>query len=74
MPHEREVQHLESSIPGLARPAFQRAYEDSLAAGTPVVVRRGDSIVRIFPDGTEEAVKPARPLVRVRRGLMIRLR
>lgn len=74
MPDEREVQRLERSIPGLARPAFQRAYEESLEAGTPAVVRRGDSIVRVFPDGTEEVVKPARPLVRVRRGLKIRLR
>lgn len=74
MPDEREIQRLESSIPGLARTAFQKAYTESLGAGAATVVRRGDSIIRIFPDGAEEIVKPARPLVRVRRGLKVRLR
>ena len=74
MPSEQEIQRLERRIPELARPAFRKAYAESLEAGTSVVVRQGDLIIRIFPDGTVETVKPARPLVTVSRGLKVQLR
>lgn len=72
MRSEEEMQRLEQSIPGFAQAAFQRAYMESLAAG-PTVVRRGDDIVRVFPDGREEVIKPARPLVLVQPDLRIDL-
>ena len=74
MPSEQEIQRLERRIPGIARSAFQKAYAESLEAGTAVVVRRGSHIIRVFPDGTVETMKPARPLVSVRRGLKVQLR
>lgn len=64
----------ERRVPEIATQAFRNAYEASLSAGTSVVVRRGEDIVRVWPDGAAEVLKPARPLVRIPPGLTLDLR
>lgn len=73
MPNETTAQDVERQIPGIAQKAFQRAFKESLAAGNVVTVRRSANIIEVRPDGTEQFVKRARPLVRVRRGAKIKL-
>lgn len=63
---EEDVRRLEERIPELAAPAFAQAYRDALAAGSTVLIREGDALVEVSPDGTRRVLHSLPPLVPVR--------
>ena len=52
------LDHLESSIPELARAATNHAYWEALATGHSVVISESGTIYRVFPNGSRAVVPP----------------
>ncbi len=60
--NEKELDYLEEHIPELAKVAFRQAFWAALASGSTVLMREGDNLVEIFPDGRRKIIKPLPPL------------
>ena len=58
-PSEEELDYLEAHIPELARVAVTRAYYEALAAGRSVLVKEGDVVCEVFPNGSRKVIKKA---------------
>jgi len=62
---EKELDFLETLIPGLAGSATKKAYLDALSKGLSVTEIVDGYIVSTAPDGTKKLVKKAKPWVNV---------
>jgi hypothetical protein len=58
---EQDIQQLESEFPSLSGQAFADARQRVLASGQSVLQSEGGFVVRVYPDGHKERVKPIEP-------------
>lgn len=65
---DQDIQQLESQFPALSGEAFAAARRSVLASGQSVLQTEGAFVVRVFPDGRKEVVKPIEPSTPVKRG------
>jgi hypothetical protein len=65
---EQDIQQLESQFPALSGEAFAAARRSVLASGQSVLQTEGAFVVRVFPDGRKEVVKPIEPSTPVKPG------
>lgn len=65
---EEAMCYLEDHIPELAAVAFKQAYWAALASGSSVLMREGENLVEIFPDGKRKFIKRLPPLIPVTNG------
>ena len=65
---DQDIQELESQFPALSGQAFAAASERVLASGQSVLQTVGAFVVRVFPDGRTEVVKPIEPPISVNPG------
>jgi hypothetical protein len=65
---DQDIQELESQFPALSGQAFAAASERVLASGQSVLQTVGAFVVRVFPDGHTEVVKPIEPPISVSPG------
>ena len=65
---DQDIQELESQFPALSGQAFAAASERVLASGQSVLKTVGSFVVRVFPDGHTEVVKPIEPPISVSPG------
>lgn len=72
--NEKELDYLEEHIPELAEVAFKQAYWAALASGSSVLIRDGNYLVEVFPDGHKNIIKPLPPLVSVKAGQKLEIR
>lgn len=70
-PNELDV--TEADIPRLASRAGRLAYQKALAAGKSVVIARGGTVLRVYPDGRQEVLKRIAPPVAAVRGAIFRI-
>ena len=68
---DEEIDFLEKHIPELAEGSVKKAYYNALSSGNPVLERKDDKIIKIYPDGKEEFVKKVSPSVKVEQKLKI---
>ena len=62
---EKELDYLESFIPGLAESATKKAYLDALSSGRTVTEIVNGELVSTAPDGSRVFIKATKPMVRV---------
>ncbi|MCT0199078.1 hypothetical protein KQ313_05235 [Synechococcus sp. CS-1325] len=55
---ERQLQDLENWFPSVSGEAFAAAREQVLASGQSVLQSEGGFIIRVFPDGRKQRLKP----------------
>ena len=65
---EEAMFFLEKHIPELAEVAFKQAYWAALASGNSVLIREGEDLVEVFPDGKRKFIKRLPPLTPVTPG------
>lgn len=65
---DQDIQELESQFPSLSGQAFAAASQHVLASGQSVLQAVGSFVVRVFPDGHTEVVKPIEPPIAVNPG------
>lgn len=65
---DQDIQELEGQFPALSGQAFAAASERVLASGQSVLQTVGSFVVRVFPDGHTEVVKPIEPPISVSPG------
>jgi hypothetical protein len=65
---DHDIQQLESQFPALSDRAFAAARQSVLASGQSVLQTEGAFVVRVFPDGRKEVVKPIEPSTPVKIG------
>ena len=66
MKTEKELDFLETLIPGLSASATKKAYMDALSRGNSVTEIVDGKLVVTAPDGTRTFIRNAKPMVRVR--------
>ena len=54
---EKAMRFLEEQIPALAEIAVSQAYWQTLAAGCSVLIIENETLLRVSPDGSKEAIK-----------------
>ncbi len=64
---EKELDFLETLIPGLAENATRKAYLDALSRGDSVTEIVNGQLVVTSPDGTRKFIRDAKPTVKVSR-------
>lgn len=65
---EEAINYLEEHIPELAAIAFKQAYWAALASGSSVLIREGEDLVEVFPDGKRKFIKHLPPKISVTPG------
>jgi hypothetical protein len=71
---ERQLQDLESRFPLASGEAFSAARAQVLASGQSVLQTEGGFIVRVFPDGRKQRLKPVEPPTPVIPGTIFTIR
>jgi hypothetical protein len=71
--NEKELDYLEEHIPELAEAAFKQAYWAALASGSTVLMSENGNLVKVFPDGKREIIKPLPPSTPVTPGKKLKL-
>jgi hypothetical protein len=71
---DQEIQELESRFPELSGQAFAAASKRVLESGQSVLQSVEGFVVRVFPDGRTEVVKPIEPPIRVTPGTLYTIR
>lgn len=69
-----DIQVLESQFPAVSGQAFASARQQVLASGQSVLQSEGGFVVRVYPDGRKEVVKPIEPPTRVKSGTIYTIR
>lgn len=69
-----DIQLLESQFPAVSGQAFATARQQVLASGQSVLQSEGGFVVRVYPDGRKEVVKPIEPPTRVKSGTIYTIR
>jgi len=62
---EKELDYLETLIPGLAKSATKKAYLDALSRGDSVTEIVDGKLVSTAPDGTRTFIKKAKPMIKI---------
>jgi hypothetical protein len=71
---ERQLQDLECRFPLASGEAFAAARAQVLASGQSVLQTEGGFIVRVFPDGRKQRLKPVEPPTPVKPGTTFTIR
>ena len=71
---ERQLQDLESRFPLASGEAFSAARAQVLASGQSVLQTEGGFIVRVFPDGRKQRLKPVEAPIPVTPGTIFTIR
>lgn len=71
---DQEIQLLESQFPALSGKAFAEARRAVLDAGYAVLQSENGFLVRVFPDGRKEQLKPVKPATPVKPGTVLTIR
>jgi hypothetical protein len=71
---ECQLQDLESRFPLASGEAFAAARARVLASGQSVLQTEGGFIVRVFPDGRKQRLKPVEPPTPVKPGTIFTIR
>jgi hypothetical protein len=71
---DQDIQELESQFPALSGQAFAAASQRVLASGQSVLQTMGAFVVRVFPDGHTEVVKPIEPPIPASPGTIYKIR
>ena len=71
---DQEIQELESQFPALSGQAFAAARQRVLASGQSVLQTMGAFVVRVFPDGRTEVVKPIEPPIPASPGTIYKIK
>jgi hypothetical protein len=71
---DTDIQLLESQFPAVSGQAFAAARQQVLASGQSVLQSEGGFVVRVYPDGHKEVVKPIEPPTRVKSGTIYTIR
>ncbi|MBK8038549.1 MAG: hypothetical protein IPK22_15680 [Verrucomicrobiaceae bacterium] len=71
---DTDIQALESQFPAVSGQAFAAARQQVLASGQSVLQSEGGFVVRVYPDGRKDVVKPIEPPIRVKSGTIYTLR
>lgn len=69
-----DIQLLESQFPAVSGQAFAAARQQVLDSGQSVLQSEGGFVVRVYPDGRKEVVKPIEPPTRVKSGTVYTIR
>ncbi|MFN9870636.1 MAG: hypothetical protein ACK55E_04260 [Cyanobacteriota bacterium] len=71
---ERQLQDLERQFPLASGEAFAAARAQVLASGQSVLQTEGGFLVRVFPDGRKQRLKPVEPPTPVKPGTTFTIR
>ena len=71
---ESATLRLEKHIPLLAKNATALAFRRALTSGNKVLIAEAGELVEVLPDGTRRAVRKLEPLVKMRKGQVIRIK
>lgn len=71
---DQEIQKLESQFPGIAGQAFAAARQKVLSAGQAVMQSENGFLIRVFPDGRKERIKPIPLPVSIQAGTVLSIR
>ncbi len=72
--NEKSIEFLEKHIPELAEAATKQAFWQTLASGNSVLISDNGNIKEVFPDGTSRIVDKNEPPIKMKKGLIIKIK